>query len=424
MNASTTRAPGPNAPLPARARRVDQSQMRAANMALILRHLRTYGGRSRARLATETGLSKAAMSSLIADLVARGLVREGSPDRDGSVGRPGLMVSVDGGKVCGIGVEINVDYIALTAVDLAGTVIRESTTPIAAASLPVDVVLDRVAGIIGRVLASVRDAGLSVVAITVAPPGVIDYEAGSVRFAPNLGWRAVPVLAELRRRLEADVPPIHVENDAKLAAVAEYASYAPQGVEDLLFLTGEVGVGAGIVAGGRLIRGWSGFSGEVGHLPLDPEGRPCNCGRTGCWETIVGLAALLRLAASPGDEVSDPGRPLEDRLLLLRRRADDGDARTLAALETITGHLAKGLSILVDVLNPKVVVLGGYFAFFADQILDPLDAALAERRMDGGSSVRLAVSTLGIASASVGGALVAIEDVFTDPTIVAALATA
>lgn len=402
----------------AAAGRVDQAQMRAANMALILRHLRAHGGRSRARLAAETGLSKATMSSLISDLAERGLVREGQLHRAGTVGRPGLTVELDGRRVCGLGIEINVDYVALAAVDLSGTVIRESSTPVDVPRLPVDAVLDRVATLVNRMLDSIREAGLIVAGLTVSPPGVIDYAAGSVRFAPNLGWRNVPIVAELADRIGPDVPPIHLENDAKLGAVAEYAAWAPEGVSDLLYLSGDVGVGAGIIAEGRLIRGWSGFSGEVGHLPLDPEGRQCGCGRTGCWETIVGLSALLRLAAPEDDEVQDPTRPLEDRLHTLHTRADAGDERTLAALRQITDDLARGLSVLVDVLNPEVIVLGGYFAFFGDYLLEPLGAALAERRMDEGSGARLVVSRLGISSTARGGAIVALEDVFDNPTLI------
>ncbi len=391
-------------------------------MGLILRHLRSTGGSSRARLATETGLSKSTMSSVISDLVERGLVSEGAPDRTGLVGRPGLLVTIDGSHVAGLGVEINVDYIALTAVDLAGRVVRETTAPIAVQTLEADAVIDRVASLASRTLASLLEAGFHVVAMKVAATGVIDYRSGTVRFAPNLGWRNVPLIAELAARLGPDAPPLQLESHAKFAAVAEYATYAGRGVEDLLYLTGDVGVGAGIVAGGRLVRGWSGFSGEVGHMPLDPERRPCACGRVGCWETIVGLTALFGLVDPDGTELSDPTLPLEDRLQIVRARAEEGDRRTLDALATITANLATGVSILVDILNPQVVVLGGYFAYFGDQLLAPLGAALVARRMDEGSSVELAVSSMGIISASRGAAQAAIEGVFVDPTSVPPLA--
>jgi len=392
--------------------------MRAANMGLILRHLQVHGGRSRATLATETGLSKATTSSLIADLTDRGLVREGEIHRAGSVGRPGLTVNLDGRRIAGLGLEISIDYVVVTAVDLAGNVIRESITPLDVPELAVEVVLDRVAGIAGRTLESLRGAGYLVVGFTVAPPGVIDYDAGTVRFAPNLGWRAVELAAGLSTRIGLECPEIHLENDAKLAAVAEYAGYTDSEVQDLVYLSGEVGVGAGIIAEGRLVRGWSGFSGEVGHLALGPSEMQCSCGRRGCWELVVGLHHFLALAAPVGDVVHDSHRSMDDRLEILRERAAAGDPRTIAALGTIATDLIRGLSVLVDVLNPKLIVLGGYFASFGEHLLGPVKTALDERRMDEGSEVLVATSALGLGAASRGGALAALEAVFEDPTTV------
>lgn len=398
---------------------LDQAQMRAANMGLVLRHLRAHGGRSRAMLAAETGLSKATTSALIADLAERGLVREGEVNRAGSVGRPGLTVNLDGSRVSGLGLEISIDYVAVTAVDLTGTVIRESITPMDVPRLPVETVLDRVASIVTRMLGSLRAAGFVVAGFTVAPPGVIDYEMGTVRFAPNLGWRAVPLAAGLEQRLGGESLEVHLENDAKLAAVAEYSSFTDSEVRDLVYLSGEVGVGAGIIADGQLVRGWSGFSGEVGHLALGPADRQCSCGRRGCWELAVGLHEFLRLAADEGDIVHDSTRSMEDRLALLRERAASGDERTLAALAAIAEDLVRGLSTLVDVLNPRVIVLGGYFASFGPQLVPPVTAALDARRMDEGSGVTVSVSVLGLSAASRGGALAALEGVFEDPTTIA-----
>lgn len=400
--------------------RLDQTQMRAANMGLILRHLQVHGGRSRASLATETGLSKATTSGLIADLAERGLVREGEVNRAGSVGRPGLTVNLDGRLVAGLGLEISIDFVAVTAVDLAGRVIRESITPMDVVALEVDVVLDRVAAIAQRQIDSLRTSGHVVVGFTVAPPGVIDYEAGTVRFAPNLGWRAVALAEGLSERLGPECPEIHLENDAKLAAVAEYAAYADPELQDLVYLSGEVGVGAGIIAEGRLVRGWSGFSGEVGHLALAPSDLQCSCGRRGCWELVVGLHHFLRLAAPEGDVVHDSTRSMDDRLELLRERAAAGDPRTLAALGAIADDLIRGLSVLVDVLNPRLLVLGGYFASFGEHLLAPIASALDERRMDEGSEVIVAASALGLSAASRGGALTALDGVFEDPTTVSA----
>ena len=166
--------------------------------------------------------------------------------------------------------------------------------------------------------------------------------------------------------------PSRLNTTRSSGAVAELAQLAGSEVHDLLYISGDVGVGGGIISAGQIMRGAQGSAGEIGHMPLDPARRQCACGRRGCWETMVGLAAFLRLAADESDPVHNPGRPLEDRLRELRRRAEDGDERTLSALATVAEGLGTGVSILVDVLNPGLVVLGGYFAWFEEQLIVPV----------------------------------------------------
>lgn len=390
-------------------------------MGLILRHLRAVGGRSRARLAAETGLSKATTSSLIADLAGRGLVSDGETVRGGGVGRPGQTVELDGRRVCGVGCEVGVDYLALTAADLQGTVVREEVQPLDVPHLPQSQVLDEVAALVGRALEVLATDGFRAVAVGVAAPGIIDPTSGDVRFAPNLGWHDVPLATGVALRLGPGAPPILVENDPKLGVLAEYAGLAGDGVQDVLFLTGDVGVGAGIVSGGRLLRGGSGLAGEVGHLALDPTGTPCACGRVGCWETMIGLTRFLRLAAPADDTVHAPAIPLGERMAMLRRRADSGDVRVLQALDQVGVGLGTGLSVLVDVLDPQIVVLGGYFASFGDHLVPLVTAALAARRMEQGSLARVTVSGLGLMAPSRGGAHLALDGIFEDPTLVPTL---
>lgn len=253
--------------------RIDHTEMRRANMSVILRSLQSYGPRSRARLAADSGLSKATTSTLIADLGELGLVREDNRERTGAVGRPGTAIALDGGRVFGIGLEINVDYIAMTVADLRGRVMQESILALDVVNTAADGVLEQMAQLIDGELRRLRGLEGHVVGIGIAAPGIVDLGSGSVRFAPNLGWRGVPVAQELATRLGPDVPPIRLENDSKLGAIAEYAARDSQEAEDLLYLSADVGMGAGIIAAGRLLRGWSGFAGEVGHLPLGPQGQ-------------------------------------------------------------------------------------------------------------------------------------------------------
>ncbi|WBP84565.1 ROK family protein [Kitasatospora cathayae] len=212
-------------------------------------------------------------------------------------------------------------------------------------------------------------------------------------------------------------PELHLENDAKLAALAEYVQVCADHVRDLVFVTGQTGVGVGIVVGGRLVRGTGGYAGEVGHLRLVPSDEPCACGRRGCWETTVGRDALLRYAADPGDPVCDPTIDLGHRLAVLRERARAGDPRTLAALGRIAGQLAPGLALLADILNPRLLVLGGHFGFFGEYLIEPVTRQVHELVMapdTGGCEIVL--SRLGLTGTARGGALLALDAVYQDPT--------
>jgi predicted NBD/HSP70 family sugar kinase len=397
--------------------------VRRSNLALVLRHLGARGSRSRAGIAADTGLNKATVSSLVAELVDRGLVREGELDRAGAVGRPGKSVELDGRCVGGIGVEVNVDHLTAMVLDLTTTVLFEQRVALDVRALPPEDVLDAVAELTSRAIRECGRRDVQPVGVTIAIPALVDVADGVVAFAPNLHWRDVPVVRGMTDRLTgllAEHPmPIRVANDANLAALGEHAMGGVAGTADLVYLTGEIGVGAGVISGGRLLGGAEGFSGEVGHIQLDPAGHECGCGRRGCWETLVGMAGMLRLAADADDPVSDPALDLDQRLDLIRRRAETGDRRTLDALAEVGAGLGVGASILINFVNPRVVVLGGYFARLGPYLLGPMTAELRARVIApdiGGCRVEL--STLGFAAASRGGANVALEAVFDDPAMV------
>lgn len=397
----------------------DQATVRRSNLALVLRHLRDVGPRSRARIAADTGLNKATVSSLVSELLARGLVRQGDIQRAGGVGRPAQIVELDGRGIGGIGLEINVDYLTALVLDLTNSVVFERRVALDAQALGAEAVLDAMAELTADVIGECARRGLVLAGATVAIPALVDVAAGVVAFAPNLHWRQTPVVKGLIDRLGPLSFPIRVDNDANLAALGEYAMGSVAGTPDLVYLTGETGVGGGVMVGGRLLRGAEGFSGEFGHIPLGELGYPCGCGRVGCWETTVGLGGLMRLAATHDDPVRDPSLDLEQRLEMISRRARDGDRRTLDALEQIAACLGLGASILVNVFNPRALVLGGYFASLGPYLLDRVVTELRARVVApdmGGCQVEL--SRLGFTAASRGGAHVALQAVFDDPTVV------
>jgi predicted NBD/HSP70 family sugar kinase len=410
----------------------NRASIRRANLGIILRLLRDEGPRSRVRIAGATGLPKPTVTSLVAELVELGLAVEGQTESEGAIGRPGTTVHLDGRTVCGIGTEISADYVSVVVLTMRGDVLHERHQPIAVAEAGVEPVLDLVAALLAECLDRAAESGTRAAGIAVAAHGVVDLVGGRVRYAANLDWHDVEVLDGLRRRLGPAAPVLHLDNDAKLAALAEYLAIKDSDIHDLLYISAGSGIGGGIISGDRLLRGAAGFAGEIGHLPLDPRGRLCVCGRGGCWETMIGLGALLRLADASQEPATGPAlasapTPVptsapapafdaEQRLAELKRRALAGDGPTRDALHQVATDLGLGLGMLADILNPRAVVLGGYFAHIGDLMLDQVRTIVREHVMaPEAAACEILLSTLGFRAPALGAAHLALEDVYQDP---------
>ena len=391
----------------------DQSAMRRQNLSLTLRMLRATGPQSRAKLAETTALNKATVSSLVTELSERGLVADGEVDR-GEVGRPAQTVALSGSDVCGIGAEIGNYSITVVAIDLERSplVVVGST---AVSPDAVDAAARALAELVREVFVTLGQR--TVAGMRLGLPVPVDTKKRRVRRLPGHPLGDVPIatmVAELVSDLGLDV---QVDNEANLAAIAE-ASLRP-GVDDLVVLTGSVGVGAGIVVGGEVLRGFSGFGGEAGHMPVELQGGLCACERRGCWETRVGMDALVRGVAEIGDPILSPEFTPAARLTEIVHRAEASDQRTLDALEQVGRWLGVGASTLANVLDPEVFVLGGYFASVAPWLVSPMNAELERRALGAGESgYRIEASQLSTGAAAHGAAVAALEPVFDDPTMV------
>ncbi len=267
-------------------------EVRRRNTALVLRLLRDSDGLSRADLARRSGLAKATVGTIVAQLHGAGAVAEGDAATSGR-GRPSTPVVLSGHTMAGLGIELNVDYVAVTAVDLAGRELFAEEHAIAGGAPTPGKLVALADGHLGEL----KRRGVEVLGLTVAVPGLIDRSRGVVVDAPNLGWSDVALADTLGAALGGEVG-VAVDNDANCAARAESLHGVAVGVRDFVYLTGTVGLGAGIVAGGEVFRGARGLAGEVGHLRVGDETHACACGRTGCWEALVGLTPWRRTRAS------------------------------------------------------------------------------------------------------------------------------
>ncbi|MET8139790.1 ROK family transcriptional regulator [Sphaerisporangium sp. NPDC005288] len=376
----------------------DFADVRATNLAVVLRFVRENAPCSRADIAASTGLNKATVSSLVADLIDRRLLRE-TGLTENRVGRPATMLVLDGSPYAAIGIEVNVDYLTAVAVDLAGTELLSWRRSFPGATATPNQAVAAVAALARRVLGRMGKEARQVLGLTVAVPGLVDV-GGSVRIAPNLGWHDVDLAGDLAKALRDPGFPVLVDNDANLAALAEHRFGPHGGAADLVYLTGAVGVGAGVIMDGRLRRGGQGFTGEIGHIQIDPSGAECRCGRRGCLEAVAGMTAVLQRTAPDAAPAE-----LEPEIEEVVRLARGGDPLMLDTLATIGGELGKGVAIIANVLNPEVVVLGGYYIALAPWVLPAAREEFARRSFaPEAGGTRLVASTLGYGAAALGAA--------------------
>jgi predicted NBD/HSP70 family sugar kinase len=230
----------------------------------------------------------------------------------------------------------------------------------------------------------------------------------------------VPVVQMLSERIDAPSLPLGIDNEANLAALAELWEGAATGISDFVYASGEIGVGGGIVLGGELFRGYRGFGGEFGHTTVELDGLPCACGSRGCLETRAGLEPLLAAAGLNGDAVAarGTGKPVGE----LVRRAQEGDEKALAALADCGRWLGVALGMVVNLLSPQAIVLGGHFAPMAEWLSPVIASELALRVLGGNGAVPPVMpSSLGAEAAMRGAAATQLRRVLADPTLVAAV---
>ena len=391
--------------------------MRQQNLRLVLREVAERGPCSRAAIAEATGLTRSTVSALVADLAARRLVREATVERSGAVGRPGRMLVLSGERVAGLGLEINVDYLAASVVDLTGTVRHERVEVRENRGRTPGEVLDALAVVAAGVVAAASAEGLVLAATTVAAPGLVDVDTGVLVFAPNLGWDGLALAAETARRMGPVSGRMFVDNDANVAAQGEL--WQPTGADlgDFVHISGEIGVGAGVVIRGDLVRGGAGFGGEFGHVPVG-DGVACPCGSHGCLERYVGQEALLTAAGLDARVGTTVGEP-DGGVSALAERALDGDRRTLAVIEDAGRTLGVALATMVNLFAPNTVVLGGSFSVLYDWLRGPLEAELGRRAfVMRYADTAVVPSVLGWAAAVRGAATRSLRVVHDDPLAV------
>jgi predicted NBD/HSP70 family sugar kinase/biotin operon repressor len=389
---------------------MSSADMRRSNLALVLSQVHTDGALSRSELSARTGLTRSAIQGLVGALVDEGLVVESRAESDGTPGRPSPLVQPVAAAAVAIAVEIAVDVLTVAVIGLGGSVVQRVRLERSRRSSVDVTVRQLVDGL--RSTVQTLDASTRLVGIGVAVAGQVDHRTGSVSLAPNLGWVDVDLGAALSTHLADLVHPsvaVRIGNEAQLGALAEHRRGAARGADDVLYVAGEVGVGGGLILGGALHLGSGGTAGELGHTVLHPDGEPCRCGARGCWETEVSEGALLARAGRR----PDGGRAEIDDVVAA---ALEGDPLARTALTETAHWIGLGVGSLVNILDPQLVVLGGWFTHGASVFLDDVVATVERVALPSPRRrVRVVPAQLGDDASLLGAAELAFESLLTAP---------
>jgi len=376
-------------------------RVRAANLGEVLRLVHQLGPRSRAVITAETGLNRSTVADLVAELATSGLVVEQEPDPTRRVGRPSPIVAA-GDEIMAIAVNPEVDAIEIGAVALSGRVsARERVESATAPGIDdvVRVVEDVVSGWRSGPLAANRFVGIGV-----AVPGLVRVEDGMVRLAPHLGWRDADISSPLARRLGL---PVAVDNDASLGARAERLFGAAREHRNVVYLNGGAsGIGGGLILNGTLIAGAGGYAGEWGQtrpsIPAEADRRTA----AGTLEDEVNRARLLQVAGLGA--VDDP--------VLATALADAASSEVVDEIARQRRILSATLANAVNVLNPSMIVLGGFLGMLIGSDPEGFSADVRANALAApGEQVQVRPAALGADRLLIGAAEAAFAPLLADP---------
>jgi len=381
--------------------------IREVNRSIILDLVRRDRRISRTELARRSKLTKPTVSTIVDELIADGVVREvGFGASVAGGGRPARLLDFNEDSAAYLAVHFGMHTITVAVADARGEIFEARSRP-AIYDAPARSV-KALRPLIAEVLRAAKVPRSRIEGAAATVPGLYDRESGVCVLAPNLGWRDFPVRAALAEELDM---PVTVNNIIHSVAVAEGRVGAARGVRSYVCVYVDMGIGSGIVADGRLFFGQRGLSGEIGHCPVIADGPACGCGRSGCLETVASTMALARAAeqAMAAGEASLLRDCATIDAAAITQAALAGDALSVRLLAGAGEHLGRGISYLLNILNPEMVVLAGPYAAAGEILLAPLRASVARHaiRPEG---VAIVPSTLSERADLVGSVLMVMDE--------------
>lgn len=367
-------------------------------------------GMSRTELADQMGLTRAAVSLIVETLLESRVVLE-AESRSAPSGRPPVVLEINPGRGLVGAIDMGATHVSIAVADYAGRIRQESEFPLDIKYGP-EACLATADQNLRRMLEGQGLSMSDLSAVGIGVPGPVITEAGMVLAPPIMpGWDRYPIRASMEETWNL---PVTLNNDAELGALGEWAYGAGRGERNIAYIKVGSGVGAGLILNQQIYGGTMGAAGEIGHLTIDPNGPPCNCGNHGCLEAFSGGHAI----AKQGQQLARSGRrtllanlPIEKitafEVAEAARRGDIHAQEILARAGTYIGIAIAGL---INLFNPSVVIIGGGVAQVGDILTAPIRQAVRERAMRASEqSVRITTGMLGRRSVLIGATVQAVN---------------
>ncbi len=386
----------------------------------ILDEVRLGRSTSRGELATRTGLGRAVVAQRVGELIDRGLVTErGRGISTG--GRPPrrLAFRSDAGHI--LVADLGATGIDVAVTSLDGRVLGHTDEPADIAAGP-DATLERVEALFDQLLTGVRGLPGRTWGIGVGVPGPVEFRTGRPISPPIMpGWDGFPVRERLAARYRA---PVWVDNDVNMLALGEWRAGIAAGHDDVVVIKVGTGIGAGIIAGGRLHRGARGAAGDVGHVQVvDDPTIVCRCGNIGCLEALAGGAAIARdgEAAARGGRSKRLGSVLEERGRVTAAdvawAASFGDPVAVALIQQAGRWVGSMLATTANMLNPSLIVLAGGVARSGDLLLSSIRETVYRRSLPLATrDLQVRTSSLGSLAGVIGASSMVLDQLFARET--------
>jgi predicted NBD/HSP70 family sugar kinase len=368
-------------------------------MSTILKNIWTDKQVSRVELVESTGLTSGTITNLTQELIQMKVIRE-FHSVSGTVGRKRIMLGFDPRHYRVIGLDIGRSSFELVLMDLAGKILKSIGEDMNEVKGP-DGYLNKIGPYLDIFKKEMMEENLKILGLGVGVPGPMDYEKGALINPPNFqGWSSYPLKDVLQKRFEL---PVIIEDDARTSAIAESWYGLGKNGEDLVFVTMGIGIGGGVISKGRIVRGTNGLYSQVGHMTLEPDGKMCDCGNKGCWETVGSITGILQRWN---------GGTMEE----LEKAAAAGDLLAQKCVEDTLGYLEHALVNICNMYDPELIVLGGrlfpYLSKYMPVVRERLRTRLYAFAKD---RILLKPSTFGSSQSAVGATALVLESLLDRP---------